>query len=1060
MKTSIPAVVALSLLRTAVRLTGILGALLIANLALSSLARADTYLFSTFAGNAVALDHIDGTGSNARFLNPTGIAVDAAGTLYVADGGDHTVRRVTAGGVATTLAGASGQAGSADGVGSNARFTYPFAVAVDATGNVYVTDIGDHTVRKITPAGSVTTLAGSAGVSGSLDGFGTAARFSFPQGIAVDGSGSVFVSDTGNSTIRKIDPTTGAVSTFAGAAAQTGTADGTGAGARFNYPWGIAIDATGTLFVADHGSSTIRKISPGGAVSTFAGSGGASGSLDGTGGAARFDHPAAVSLDAAGNAYVIDTSNQTVRKISAGGSVTTLAGSPGLGGKTDGLGATARFFYPFGITVSATGTIYVADTGNHLIRAISTVGATATLAGNIGLAGIADGVGGEALFAYPAGIAIDGAGTVFVADHNNHTVRKITASGAVTTLAGAAGLSGSADGPGGTARFNGLAGVAVDGSGNVYVADSGNSTIRKITASGAVTTFAGLAGVAGSSDGAGAAARFNAPQGIAVDSAGNVYVADTNNSTVRKITAAGSVTTLAGVAGQTGSGDGPGGGARFNGPYAVAVDSAGSVYVADFFNSTIRKITATGTVSTLAGATGQAGATDGFAGTARFNQTYAIAVDAAGTIYVADTYNRAVRKISSTGSVSTINGPQSRFYYPQGLAVDASGNLYVADGDNQAIMKGIFVPLPPSGTPVADQSVSAGGSITFSIGAAAAQTTYQWQVSSDSGATWTALANNATYSGALTTTLTVTNATAALSGSKYRVQLANAAGTSQSGVATLTVTSTPSTGAARLINLSVRTQVGTGDNTVFVGFALAGTGSKQMVIRGIGPTLTQFGVSGVLATPRLTLFNSASTQLDTNTSWGGGATMVAAFTAVGAFALPPTSTDTAIYRPLSGGTYTAQIAGVNNTTGIALAEFYDADSGTPTARLSNVSARAVVGSGANILVAGFVIGGTGTETLLIRGIGPGLTQFGLTGALTAPQLTVTNAAGTQVAANAGWGGGAALAAAFSQVSAFALDPGSADCAVLVTLPAGAYTAQISSGSAPAGVGLIEVYEIR
>src|SRR5581483_10940346 len=238
----------------------------------ASIARADVYLFNTLIGNAVALDHMD-----------------AAGNIYIADGGDHTVRKATAGGIVTTLAGGSGQGGSADVTGTNARFVYPYAVAVDAAGNVYVTDIGNQNIRKITAGGVVTTLAGTVGVAGSVGGNGTAAQFNLAQGIAVDATGNLYVSDTNNSTIRRIAPN-GAVTTLAGVAGQTGSADGTGAGATFNFPFGLAVDATGNIYAADYGNSEIRRISSGGTVTTFAGSASATGTADGQGGSARFDH--------------------------------------------------------------------------------------------------------------------------------------------------------------------------------------------------------------------------------------------------------------------------------------------------------------------------------------------------------------------------------------------------------------------------------------------------------------------------------------------------------------------------------------------------------------------------------------------------------------------------------------------------------------------------------------------------------------------------------------------------------------------------------------------------
>ena len=243
-----------------------------------------------------------------------------------------------------------------------------------------------------------------------------------------------------------------------------------------------------------------------------------------------------------------------------------------------------------------------------------------TLAGLAGAAGSADGTGSAARFRDPRGVAVDSAGNVYVADYSNHTIRKITPAGVVSTLAGLAGNPGSDDGTGNAARFSQPAGVAVDSAGNVYVADTFNHTIRKITSAGMVSTLAGLAGSLGSEDGPVSGARFNHPYGVAVDSAsGNVYVADSANHTIRKITPAGVVSTLAGLAGNPGSADGIGSAARFNSPYGVAVDSAGNVYVADSHNNTIRKITPAGAVSTLAGLAGMVGSADGTGSAARFN---------------------------------------------------------------------------------------------------------------------------------------------------------------------------------------------------------------------------------------------------------------------------------------------------------------------------------------------------------------------------------------------------------------------------------------------------------
>jgi sugar lactone lactonase YvrE len=326
-------------------------------------------------------------------------------------------------------------------------------------------------------------------------------------------------------------------------------------------------------------------------VTTLAGTAGSTGSLDGTGAAARFDYPAGVAVDSSGNVYVADGNNSTIRKIAPDGAVTTLAGFAGEAGSTDDTGAAARFNQPNAVAVDSSGNVYVADAGNHTIRKITSAGAVTTLAGTVGETGSTDGSETAARFDSPYGVAVDSSGNLYVADYNNSTIRKINSEGVVTTLAGFAGDPGSTDGNGAAARFTGPTGVAVDAGGNVYVADITDSTIRKISPDGAVTTLAGKSGEPGSTDGTGAAARFSLPAGVAVDSSGNVYVADAMNSVIRKITSAGVVTTLAGKAGESGSTDGTGAAARFYAPYGIAVDSSGYVYVSEVANSTIRKIT-------------------------------------------------------------------------------------------------------------------------------------------------------------------------------------------------------------------------------------------------------------------------------------------------------------------------------------------------------------------------------------------------------------------------------------------------------------------------------------
>ena len=656
------------------------------------------YNFNTFAGNAYGGN---GTGSQAIFNNPYATAVDSAGNIYVADTTNYAVRKITTAGVVTTLAGLAGTAGFTNGTGSDARFGGLNGIAVDRAGNVYVTDGYYHTVRKITPAGVVTTLAGTAGISGSADGTGSAARFYSPFGIAVDNAANLYVTDLYNHTIRKITPA-GVVTTVAGAAGVFGSVDGNGSAARFHYPGGVAVDSANNVYVADTYNHTIRQITSAGSVSTFAGTAGASGNANGTGSAALFSFPNGVAVGG-GNVYVADTWNSTIRKITSARVVTTVAGS-GAAGNANGTGSAAQFNYPYGLAANNTGTIYVADSYNREIRKVTSAGAVTTLAGSAttdgGGVGTTNGTGRAARFFNPNGVAVSGT-TVYVADSNNSTIRKISSTGAVTTFAGITRVPGSANGMGSVAQFQYPYGVAADKAGNVYVADTSNSTVRKITSAGVVTTLAGMAGAVGSVDGMGSAARFDYPYAVAVDASGNVYVADTYNFTVRKITPAGVVTTLAGLAGNSGSADGTGNGARFSYLYGIAVDNGGNVYVTDNAYNTVRKITPAGVVTTLAGAPGLAGSADGTGNAARFYGPIGIATDSTNNLYVGDGNNHTIRKITPTGVVTTLAGvavssgiadgmgSAARFRTPAGIAMASSGTLYVADSYNHEIRNGV-----------------------------------------------------------------------------------------------------------------------------------------------------------------------------------------------------------------------------------------------------------------------------------------------------------------------------------------------------------------------------------
>ena len=634
--------------------------------------------------------NLDGQGSAARFSGPNGVAVDASGNTYVADRLNHAIRKIDASGSVTTLAG--GTSGFTDGQGAAARFQSPAGVAVDASGNLYVADLYNNAIRKVDTSGNVTTLAG--GTFGPTDGTGAAAQFRTPAGVAVDASGNVYVADTYNNKIRQITQA-GVVSTYAGTGVDS-FGDGAALSAAFSYPRGLTLDASGNVYVADSGNNRIRKIS-GGVVSTLAGSG-SPGSSDGTGVAALFSDPRGVTIDASGNLYVADSTSNKLRKITPAGVVSTYAGS-GAQGSGDGDALSATFAVPQGVAIDASGNLYVADASNDTIRVVSSASprSVITVAGAASHSGFLGGDRATARFGTTQGAAVDASGNVYVADPINYVVRKIDPEGNVTTL------------PNG-GRDMRPQGVAVDGSGNVYVVDGSNHVVWMIAYAGDVSIYAGT-GDAGALDGPAVAATFDSPQGIAIDASGNLYVADSNNNKIRKIMP-GSGGVGGTVFSYTGSadtpmapdvGDGVAGSAQFSGPTGVAVDVSGNLYVADAGNAVIRKIAA-GVVSTLAGSSGTFAAADGAGIAAQFYYPQGVAVDALGNVYVADTGNNTVRKIDSAGAVTTLLGgggtrdgvlrglladgalpPLAGGYgslsAPQAIAVTPDGDLVVTTGN-------------------------------------------------------------------------------------------------------------------------------------------------------------------------------------------------------------------------------------------------------------------------------------------------------------------------------------------------------------------------------------------
>lgn len=622
-------------------------------------------------GSAGGAGNLDGARRDARFSGPSGVARADDGTFYIADTSNYTIRKISPDGMISTFAGASGKDGVADGIGGAARFSLPVSLVIDPDGNLIVSDSYAGTLRKITPEGVVSTWTGKAGENTTLDGPLAVARFRAPEGLAFDGAGNLYVADREAHTIRKIDRK-GMVSTFAGRDGVFGADDGPRASALLNGPFAIAARADGALAIADTGSNTIRMVAVSGAVTTLAGLPGAGqDTTDGTGSAARFGRPRALVFDADGALIVADTFNDRLRRVSSEGVVSTWAGQNA--GSRDGALLDAQFSFPSALLFvreGETDALYCVDNGSSILRRIAG-GAVETYAGTAVELGQIDGEGAAARFYAPAGILLRPDGSLIVADSYNHALRAVSAEGRVETLGGSIDHPELVDGPLAEARFNVPRFFLDDRAGGYYLADSGNNVIRHVDSLGEVTTFAGGPVSRGNThaDGPLLEARFQAPGGMAMDSIGNIYLADSGNHSIRKIGIDGLVSTIAGDS-RPGFMDGEDRATRFNVPDDLLLLDDHTLLVSDAHNHALRLVTIEAervVVSTFAGTPAdeleqpKKGDKDGVGTQASFNTPRGLLRDG-DSVLIADSNNNLLRRVNlADATVSTVAGTRGRY---------------------------------------------------------------------------------------------------------------------------------------------------------------------------------------------------------------------------------------------------------------------------------------------------------------------------------------------------------------------------------------------------------------
>ncbi|HVZ80208.1 MAG TPA: hypothetical protein VHE12_05315 [bacterium] len=661
-----------------------------------TLTPACTYYVDTFAGGGVG----DGDQAVSTSIGPSGLAMDAAGNIYFGDTNNDRVRKVDATGIISTIAGTGVQGFMGDGGAAvTSRIYNPSGVVLDAGGNLYFADNNNGRIRKVDTTGVITTVAGGGSNVPGDGGPATLAQLS-PTSLAIDGAGNLYFGD--GTRVRRVD-TSGILTTVAGNGTYGFSGDGGPATlAQVNSPSGITWDSLGNLYMADTQNFRIRKVDLAGNITTVAGNGNYQPLGDGGPATlAYLNQPSGLVFDGGDNLYIGDRGNNRIRKVDTTGMITTVAGG-GASIPGDGGAATlAQLQQPSNLILDGAGNLLFSSWNR--IRKVDTTGNITTVAGNGTTFYVGDSRPATTVQLGPNGVAMDNSGNVYFSDGINDRIRKVDPSGIITTVAGG-GTSGRGDGgPATMSQLGNPAGIALDGAGNLFIADYADGRVRKVDVTGTITTVAG-GGVSYAWNGVPATlVVMGGPTGVAVDNSGNLYISDKNYSRIWKVDPSGILTTAVGYGGPGYSGDGgPATMAQLYYPLGVAVDGVGNLFIADSFNGRIRKVDTTGIITTWAGGgTNYLG--NGVPATSAQLSPRGVVLDGWGNLYYTDFSNSLIRRVDPIGTITTIAGNGSYGFsgdggpatsaqfefsgFISGLTVNNAGDVYVVDSGNDRVRK-------------------------------------------------------------------------------------------------------------------------------------------------------------------------------------------------------------------------------------------------------------------------------------------------------------------------------------------------------------------------------------
>ncbi|MFN2507209.1 MAG: hypothetical protein ABR589_00360 [Chthoniobacterales bacterium] len=904
-------------------------------------------IITTVAGNGANSDYSGegGPATKAGFRQPESVALDSAGNMYIGSDYGHRVCKVDTSGTIITVAGTgtygfSGDDGPA--TKANAKLS-PGGVAVDSAGNLYISDGGTR-VRRVDPAGIITTYAGDgSGLPYSGEG-GPATNASIsPAQLAIDARDDLLIAAFGDNRILKVDHLTGIIITVAGTGG-VGSFSGDGGPARsatLDSPNAVTTDSDGNIYIADTGNFRIRKINRAGVISTVAGNG--SRGYSGDGGpatSASFGLSLGVAVDKAGNLYIAagdasgshnEPGDNRVRKVDTSGIITTVAG---VGPATfagcftgDGGPATkGALFFPTGITGDPDGNLYIADEGLNRIRKVDVAGVITTIGGNGDRKHSGDGGPAKsASFWSVWGVALDSVGNIYASEVLTGTVRKINTAGTVTAFAGNADLPPNdlivGDGlPATLASLHGPHGLAVDSEDNVYIADSIHHRIRKVDKSGIITTVAG-AGIEGygGDGGPATAAQLFAPSDVAFDDKGNLYIADTYNYRIRKVDTAGNISTVAGNGGDVSGDGGPATSAGIAPPEFVLPDNKGNFYITSG-DTRVRKVDAAGIITTVAGSDKNAFAGDGGpAAKAKFTVTLGMHIDPAGNLFIADADSNRIRKIELTPTPAQLMNISTRARVQTGDNVLIGGFIVTGNEAKKVILRAKGPSLKVNRKPIAGRLEDPvlelhderGARIGFNDNWKDSPRRAEIEASG--------LAPKNERESAILRKLEPGAYTAIMRGKNN----SNDPRAGSTGIGLVEAYDLKPGAAAKLANISSRGFVGTDENVMIGGFIAGGgkdRGNVKLVLRALGPSLTSKGVSNALQDPTLTVHNENGTAIASNDNWKE-APEKAEIRAIGL--APSKEAESALLMTLPPAAYTAIVRGKNGDTGVGLVEVYD-----------------------------------------------------------------------------------------------------------------------------------------